>query len=85
MYALNLGPAIAVLFPSGSFSIRVCIWVIPIVSMWSEDPVRRVSSRSYFRFLTRLGHLTSISVSAPVPRPAGCSAGTILSPDKVYP
>jgi hypothetical protein len=65
-----LGLAGAVPFPSGCFSIRVCIWVISIVSVQSEDPVRPVSGHSHFRILTRFRHLTSKSASVPVPCPA---------------
>jgi hypothetical protein len=79
MYVLALGPVMAVPFPFGCFSICVCIRFISIVPVWSEDLVHPETGRSYFRILTRLGCLTSKSVSVLAPHPAG----TILSPDKI--
>jgi hypothetical protein len=40
MYVLALWLAMAVSFPSDCPSICVCIQAIPIVSVWSDDPVR---------------------------------------------
>jgi hypothetical protein len=43
MHVFGLEPAIDVPFPQGCFSVHDCIWVVSMVSIWSEDPVQLVS------------------------------------------
>jgi hypothetical protein len=58
---------------------------MPVISVRSEDPVRPAGGGSEFSSLDQARALDFQISARPDPRPAGCSAGTILSQDKICP